>query len=548
MPEAINPSELYTANWNNKAATADEGADFGRQHRNTFILEALAHEDSWDLEKQIRLNDDLAGLDGRGRYGQLLIPRLRQAVDASGDGGNPQIEAVLSALEVHDGPPHLGRHLTDPLGTTSAGELVFLDRLINDLARAIYGDEYAGAIGVPGGTDAMNLVQHAIDSAAGDLPGSYAQAYASDYFNGASWEAVVHDTLGAAASSGIPADLERPLTTYAHPLSPLYPELVFEPTLLGNRGVWEQIVETGPVVRGVFSFPLGQSGFVEAGPSSGFLPSVRSIDRHFTSLQPIFRDWRFVPILRIAEDLAGGASGDRDADGVLDGYERWYFGDTKRRAKDDRDVDGATLLEEFLVGSDPTSPDTDEDGFPDGADPAPQDRLRGAGPVSGQLLSLRDRAGDPGERRLLVRSKDPAVQAPAAGSAGDPTLGGAVLRILNRDPLESAEHPLPASGWRAAGGGEGYFYSDSAQTGGACRSVVIAQHDIQALCSGEGVAFSLDEPSQGSLAVELVLGGGVVYCMEFGGEVHTDFGTGRRRGGAGRFLATNAPAPAACGP
>ena len=41
MPEAMNPAEGYTANWNNKAATADEGNNFGRQFRHIFILERL---------------------------------------------------------------------------------------------------------------------------------------------------------------------------------------------------------------------------------------------------------------------------------------------------------------------------------------------------------------------------------------------------------------------------------------------------------------------------------------------------------------------------
>jgi hypothetical protein len=67
IPEAINPSEEYTANWNNKAATADEGQNFGREFRHTFILERLAAENAWDRPKQRQLNKDVAGLDGNGR-------------------------------------------------------------------------------------------------------------------------------------------------------------------------------------------------------------------------------------------------------------------------------------------------------------------------------------------------------------------------------------------------------------------------------------------------------------------------------------------------
>ena len=69
----------------------------------------------------------------------------------------------------------------------------------------------------------------------------------------------------------------------------------------------------------------------------------------------------------IAEDL--------DGDGVLDGFERWYYGNTANGAASDTDSDGSTLLDEFLDGSDPTDSDTDDDGSNDGADATPQDRL-----------------------------------------------------------------------------------------------------------------------------------------------------------------------------
>src|SRR5262249_45897731 len=101
MPEAVNPAEGYTSNWNNKAATADEGENFGRQFRHLFILERLAAENAWDRDKQRQLNKDVAGLDGKGDFGRYLIPRLRQAVDAVGDGGNPAVDSVLAALEAY---------------------------------------------------------------------------------------------------------------------------------------------------------------------------------------------------------------------------------------------------------------------------------------------------------------------------------------------------------------------------------------------------------------------------------------------------------------
>jgi len=361
MPEAINPSQGYSGNWNNKAATADDGLGFGREYRSTFVVERLAANSDWSRADQHQLNKDVAGLDEHGKLGRYLIPRLREAVDAVGNGGNPDVDTVLAALEAHNGSPEFGRYIIDPVTeTTTAGELVFLKELIDRLATAIYGDEFSGTVvGTPTSLTALNLVQHAIDSAAGSPAGRYAQKYSGDYFGGADWRVVVGDTFSATINDlgGIPSDQPRPEETYAHPLSALYPELVFEPTLLGNRGTWEQIVEAGPVVLGEFIFPLGQSGFVD---------SEGNPDPNFDSLHSIWAEWRFVPMLHVAEDLATDPDGDVDNDGVLDGFEKWYFGSNSPLPTDDADGDGASLLNEFLNGLDPTEADTDGDGMADG--------------------------------------------------------------------------------------------------------------------------------------------------------------------------------------
>jgi len=361
MPEAINPAQGYTGNWNNKAATADDGRGFGREHRSTFVVERVAADSDWNRAEQRQLNKDVAGVDEHGKLGRYLVPSLRLAVDGVGNGGNGDVDTVLAALEAHNASPEFGRHLIDPVTeTTTAGEMEFLVELINDLASDIYGDEFSGtAVGTLTGLSALNVVQHAIDSAKADPAGRYTQAYSSDYFNGSDWRVVVRDTFSATIVElgGIPADPPRPEETYVHPLAGMFPSLVFEPTLLGNRGTWEQIVEAGPVVLGEFIFPLGQSGFI----SSAGVP-----DPHFTSLHSIWAEWRFVPMLHISEDLAADPDGDVDNDGVLDGFEEWYFGSNAPGATDDYDTDGADLLAEFLNGLDPTEADTDGDGMPDG--------------------------------------------------------------------------------------------------------------------------------------------------------------------------------------
>jgi hypothetical protein len=410
MPEAINPAEGYIANWNNKAATADDGSGFGRNHRVAFILERLAADAAWDRGKQRQLNEDVAGLDSKGKFGRYLVPRLRQAVDAEGNGGVPEVDSVLAALEAHGGEPAFGRGFVDPVADDQTlGELAFLNSLISPLAEAVFGDELAGAVPVPGGSRGLAMVIHAIDAAAGDVPGSYTQQYSGDYFGGAGWETVVRDAFAGLAAGGIPAPQSRPMDTYNHPLATFFPALSFPPTPRGNRGIWEQIVEVGPEVKGEFVFPLGQSGLA----SGNFVSGITYLDPHTTSLHPIWRDWRFVPMLQVSRDLEDFGTADADGDGVFDGYERWYEGDTRAKAKSDGDRDGATLLEEFLAGGDAGEADSDGDGIVDGQDGAGQDRLRSAFLELRGKFSLRGGGRD----RLMLDGRigsseafDPALQ------------------------------------------------------------------------------------------------------------------------------------------
>jgi hypothetical protein len=495
MPEAVNAAEGYTANWNNKAATADEGDQFGRQHRNVDILERLAPENAWTRAKQRQLNKDLAGLDGRGAYGRYITPRVRDAVDAVGNGGNPAVDTVLAALEAFQASPDFGRFFIDPvLSDRSAGELTFLNTFINQLAQDIYGGEYSGAIGVPGGTDGMNLVQHAIDSAAADVAGSYVQAYAGDYFNGTPWEQVVRDRFSTLASGGIPPDAPHAScegpdlykrctsnddctddpgcgggtcdclgnSTYAHPLAALSSELIFEPTPQGNRGTYEQIVEVGPVVNGEFIFPLGQSGLIE-GSFNGSTAVIDAIDPNVTTLQPIWRDWRFVPMLHVSQDLQAGGSPDGDGDAVWDGFERWYYGNTSGAPNQDTDGDTATTLEEFLAGTDPTDSDTDDDSILDGLDTVGQDRIRsGAFSLQGGFRKVTTANGD----HLRIAAK--------IGTSSTFNIATNGLTVTVRDDdgdLYSVT--LPGSAFTVSPNGRAFSYRDPDGINNALRSLTV---------------------------------------------------------------------------
>ena len=70
--------------------------------------------------------------------------------------------------------------------------------------------------------------------------------------------------------------------------------------------------------------------------------------------------------------------------------------------------------------------------------------------------------------------------------------------------------------------------------------------ELRAVCKGEAIGFTLDEPAQGSLSVRLQLGPDAPYCMWFGGRVIDDSGTSAD--GIGTFKAKNAEAPPTCPP
>jgi outer membrane protein assembly factor BamB len=169
--------------------------------------------------------------------------------------------------------------------------------------------------------------------------------------------------------------------------------------------------------------------------------------------------------------------------------------------------------------------------------------------LTGKQLRLTDRAGDPGARTLRVQSRDPFVQAAAdAADATAPTTAGAVLELRNPTSGETATITLPADHWTArpsatVPGTFRYTYHDNAGAIGPCRSATLESgKKLDVKCSGAGIAFSLDEPSQGSIAVKLTTGA-FRHCMLFGGTVVADRSTS---GGPGMFKAQSAAAPSAC--
>jgi hypothetical protein len=163
-----------------------------------------------------------------------------------------------------------------------------------------------------------------------------------------------------------------------------------------------------------------------------------------------------------------------------------------------------------------------------------------ARPAAGKKLVLKDDP-DPAKRKLELSLKDAAI-APPTGF--DPTGAGATLVVQNASGSgEQACIALPAGGWKHKG--DGFAYKDEKQLAGPCKSAKVGGGKLSASCLAKKapLPFSLDEASQGSLAVRLE-SGGVGFCALFGGSVEKDQSTAG--GEKAAFQAKGAPAPPAC--
>lgn len=173
--------------------------------------------------------------------------------------------------------------------------------------------------------------------------------------------------------------------------------------------------------------------------------------------------------------------------------------------------------------------------------------------LTGKKLLVKDRLGDASKRKLVALAKD-VTHTLNPEAAFDPSVVGGELRVLNPSTAEEQLIPLPAMNWKGLGnptGSKGYKYKDSKLISGPCKSVQIKPSKlVKVNCGGSGMTFSLDEPSQGDLTVELRIGGmqEIRYCLfsSAGGEVTKDEGTGVSSSGNGQFKAKNASRPNSC--
>jgi hypothetical protein len=261
--------------------------------------------------------------------------------------------------------------------------------------------------------------------------------------------------------------------------------------------------------------------------------------------------------LLIARDDSGDC--ELTVKGVVNGQARGFVYLTGNTFDSDRDttplISKATILgfaatagqEQVFTCVPPLSGrrigvDRDEDGFGDrteldaGSNPAdPTSVPGGPGVVLVQTTMLKMKDGttnaNPEKRKISFKSTtkndgpDNQIVPPGATGPGDPTVngstgGGALLTVYNSNGSgEAVSVPLPASGWevRVTGGGIAYRYRGA--TGDAITKVDVKSNHIKVRGGKSAWLYTLNEASQGSIAVQLRLGTGVLFCANASAKV-----------------------------
>jgi hypothetical protein len=166
--------------------------------------------------------------------------------------------------------------------------------------------------------------------------------------------------------------------------------------------------------------------------------------------------------------------------------------------------------------------------------------------VEGRRLVLSQNEVKPTRNRISFAGRERRrTILPAPGTSADPTLTGGRVVVENPTTGETMTIDLPAENWTGLGkhpGSRGYRYKDPE---GTCRSALLRRGTVKVKCKGQALAFSLDEPEQGSLAVRLSTGNDVNrYAVHFGGSIAHDRPATLKR--AGLFKASDAPASEEC--
>ena len=217
------------------------------------------------------------------------------------------------------------------------------------------------------------------------------------------------------------------------------------------------------------------------------------------------------------------------------------------RAGIDRDEDGFFDRDELDAGSDPADAASTPLTLPQ-AVLVRADRLRLTDDVTAPI--------NPNRRSLSFSARTAGapsgnqVVPPARGGDGDPTVHGATLSVYNADGLtvDAVSVALPAGGWKAIGSAsapKGWRYRGAASD--AVRSVVVKANQLSVRGGRSAWGYTLDEPSQGRVALRLQLGTGTVWCAATPADATGTPPSTARWDRPGLFKAGGAaPLPASC--
>ncbi len=277
--------------------------------------------------------------------------------------------------------------------------------------------------------------------------------------------------------------------------------------------------------------------------------------------------------------IARAAAGDCDviAKGVLGGEQRGWVRQAGGAFQSDRAADpaiGEAALRGLVTATTPITytcvppgsgeragVDRDEDGYLDrdeldaGSNPADPESFPGSTPtfVPTQALTLGDGA-TPSKKKITFKSNTKTAAAhiavPAAGGAGDPTIGGALLTVYNSAGLtdDVVVVSLPATGWTKIGKttATGWKFKDAV---GPIRQVLVKNDQIVVKGGKSLWTYTLDEAAQGRVAVRLRLGSESGWCADAPAQAKGNPPSTAANDRPGKFKAQpKSPAPASCPP
>ncbi len=285
IPKSINPAQGFLANWNNKPSVDYNNADsqiLGKQFRLWDITDRLAR-DRISLKDMRDIPKDIARVKGLGREARFLKAYLLTALDqvlplhplAS------QARKVLEAWE--------GSAVADAIASTTLepGEVIFstwLNRMLTNTFGPALGDRVGEA--------STNMLIHVLDFA---FTGASGVPPSRDYFNGRDPSALISVTFDEVLATLAAAHGDDP-AAWTGPRG----DIVFSHPIIGtvgsipnsNRATYAQIIVLSrPKLHGESILTLGQSGFIQFLPPSGF-----ALDPHFKDQLELYREFQYKPM------------------------------------------------------------------------------------------------------------------------------------------------------------------------------------------------------------------------------------------------------------